>query len=142
MSTRSAIIPCLQYEDAPRAIDFLCVAFGFERHAVFVDPQNARIIQHAQLVRDGQMIMLSTAQDGEFSRAAPMVSVNATGGNTQSAYVVVEDVDAHAARARAAGAVIFMEPRDQDYGGRGYGARDPEGHAWSFGSYDPFAPAT
>ncbi len=141
MPNRSAIIPCLQYEDAPRAIDFLCAAFGFERRAVFEDPQNARIIQHAQLVRDGQMIMLSTAQGGEFGRAAPMVSVAAAGGNTQSAYVVVQDVDAHAARAQAAGAVIFMEPRDQDYGGRGYGARDPEGNAWSFGSYDPFAPA-
>lgn len=141
MSSRSAIIPCLQYDDAPRAIDFLCAAFGFERHAVFVDPLNAGIIQHAQLVRDGHMIMLSTAHGGEFGRAAPMVSVAAAGGSTQSAYVVVEDVDAHAARARSAGAVIFMEPKDQDYGGRGYGARDPEGNAWSFGSYDPFAPA-
>jgi uncharacterized glyoxalase superfamily protein PhnB len=30
---------------------------------------------------------------------------------------------------------------DQDYGGRGYSCRDPEGNVWSFGSYDPFAPA-
>ena len=141
MPVQPAIIPCLRYEDAPAAIDFLCKAFGFERHAVFADPDDPKLIHHAQLVRDGEMIMLSTAQPSEFSRAAPMVSVIQAGGNTQSAYVVVEDVDAHAARARAAGANIYMEPRDQDYGGRGYGARDPEGNAWSFGSYDPFAPA-
>jgi hypothetical protein len=32
-----------------------------------------------------------------------------------------------------------MEPEDKPYGGRGYAARDPEGHVWSFGSYDPWA---
>jgi uncharacterized glyoxalase superfamily protein PhnB len=32
-----------------------------------------------------------------------------------------------------------MPPEDQDYGGRVYSARDPEGHVWSFGSYDPWA---
>lgn len=136
-----AIIPCLRYENAPEAIDFLCEAFGFERHAVFADPDDTQIIHHAQLVREGQMIMLSTAQKSESSQAAPMVSVTEASGNTQLAYVVVADVDAHAAQARAAGAVIYMEPRDQEYGGRGYGARDLEGNAWSFGNYDPFAPA-
>jgi uncharacterized glyoxalase superfamily protein PhnB len=136
-----AIIPCLRYENAIRAIDFLCDAFGFERHAVFADPDDPKIIHHAQLVREGQMIMLSTAQQSKFSQVSPMVSVKEAGGSTQSAYVVVEDVDAHAAQARAAGAVVYMEPRDQDYGGRGYGARDTEGNVWSFGSYAPFAPA-
>lgn len=139
MPVRPTIIPCLRYEDAPAAIDFFCQAFGFKRHAVFADPDDARIIHHAQLLREGQMIMLNTASASEFSRTAPMVSVTEAGGNTQSVYIVVDDVDAHAAQARAAGAQIYMEPRDQDYGGRGYGARDPEGNAWSFGSYDPFA---
>lgn len=85
------------------------------------------------------MIMLSSVGDTEFSRAAPMVSIAEAGGNTQSAYIVIDDVDAHATQARAAGAEIIMEPMDQPHGGRGYGARDPEGNAWSFGSYDPFA---
>lgn len=139
MPVRSAIIPCLGYKDAPAAIEFLCTAFGFSRHAVHADPNDPSIIHHAQLVRDGQMIMLSTRTDSELARAAPMVTVAQAGGNTQAPYVVIDDVDAHAERARAAGAVIFREPRDEDYGGRGYCARDPEGNAWSFGSYDPFA---
>ena len=54
-------------------------------------------------------------------------------------YITVDDVEAHAERARAAGADIFLEPQDQDYGGRGYSCRDIEGNVWSFGSYDPFA---
>lgn len=68
-----------------------------------------------------------------------MTTVAKAGGNTQAPYVIVQDVDGHCARARAAGAEIIMEPEDQDYGGRNYGARDPEGNAWSFGSYDPWA---
>ena len=43
-----------------------------------------------------------------------------------------EDIDAHCARARAAGAEIIMEPADQFYGHRTYRARDPGGHVWTF----------
>ena len=43
------------------------------------------------------------------------------------------------ARATAAGAEVVMPCVDQDYGGRGFTVRDPEGVLWSFGSYDPFA---
>jgi uncharacterized glyoxalase superfamily protein PhnB len=60
------------------------------------------------------------------------------GIGTQSAYVIVEDADAHYARAKAAGAEIVMEVEDQDYGGRLYSCLDPEGHLWSFGTYDPW----
>ncbi len=139
MSVKPAIIPCLRYCDAVRAIDFLCDAFGFERHAVFADDADPSIIHHAQLVRVGQMIMVSTVAPGEYTDAAPMKTVAEAGGNTQAPYVTVDDVDAHADRARKAGAEIFHGPVDQDYGGRGYSARDPEGNVWSFGDYDPFA---
>jgi uncharacterized glyoxalase superfamily protein PhnB len=27
----------------------------------------------------------------------------------------------------------------QDYGGRDYTCKDPEGHVWTFGTYDPWA---
>ncbi|MNT65650.1 Glyoxalase-like domain protein [compost metagenome] len=63
-----------------------------------------------------------------------------TGGlGTQSIYLVVTDVDAVHARAVAAGAVIVLALKDEDYGGRGFTCRDPEGHLWSIGSYDPRA---
>ena len=41
--------------------------------------------------------------------------------------------------AQAAGAEIVIDIKDEDYGGRGFTCRDPEGHVWSFGSYDPWA---
>jgi uncharacterized glyoxalase superfamily protein PhnB len=61
------------------------------------------------------------------------------GIGSQSPYVIVEDADAHYRRAVAAGAQIVLDIEDKDYGGRGYTCRDPEGHVWSFGSYDPWA---
>jgi uncharacterized glyoxalase superfamily protein PhnB len=144
MPVKPAIIPCLRYEDAPAAIDFLCRAFGFERHAVYADDKDPAIIQHAQLVDRGNMIMLSSVarSDSEWVEKSGMKTVAQAGGNTQAPYIVLDDVDAHAARARAAGAEIIAEPADQDYGGRVYSARDPEGYVWSFGSYDPWADAT
>ena len=54
-------------------------------------------------------------------------------------YVVVEDPDTMHERAKAAGAEISREIEDTDYGSREFSARDPEGNAWSFGTYDPFA---
>jgi uncharacterized glyoxalase superfamily protein PhnB len=55
-----------------------------------------------------------------------------------SVYVVIDDVDAHAERARANGAEITRDPSDTDYGSRGYSARDPEGNTWHFGTYQPY----
>ena len=134
---RSLLIPNLRYEDAPAAIDFLCRAFGFERHAVIANAADPAIIDHAQLRHGDAMLMLGSAVASDWATAAPLRTVREAGGNTQTLYLVVDDPDAHAESARAAGADIFMEPHDPGYGGRVYGARDPEGNAWSFGSYDP-----
>ena len=139
MSVKPAIIPCLRYVDAPAAIDFLCDAFGFVRHAVYADDKDPSLIHHAQLSDRGSMIMLASAIDSEFVAKAGLKTVTEAGGNTQAPYIVVDNVDGHAARAQAAGAEIISEPEDQDYGGRVYSARDPEGYVWSFGSYDPWA---
>ena len=136
---RHEIIPNLRYQDAPAAIDFLFKAFGFERRAVYADEREPRIIHHAELIWRDRMVMLSSVNDTEFARSARMKSVAEAGGPTVGLYLIVEDVDAHAERARAAGAEIFEGPADKGYGGRGYSARDPEGNVWSFGSYDPWA---
>ncbi len=42
------------------------------------------------------------------------------------------DADAHYTRAKATGAQILLDIKDEDYGGRGYTCRDLEGHIWSF----------
>jgi len=136
----SAIIPALRYRDAAAAIDWLCRAFGFESHMV-VDGEDG-LVAHAQLVyrhRGGDaMIMLGSVRDDEYGRLL-IAPQDAGGANTQSVYVVVDDVDAHHRRAAAAGADVVTPPEEQDYGGSLYTCRDPEGHVWSFGSYDPWA---
>ena len=132
---RANIIPTMRYRDANAAIDWLCRAFGFERHVVVPDEQGG--IAHAQLVLGNGMIMVSTARDDAFGTLQkPPAQVGGVG--TQSAYIIVADADAHHARAVAAGAQVAMPLKDEDYGGRGYSCRDPEGHLWSFGTYDPW----
>ena len=134
-TTTCTIIPALRYRDAPAAIDWLCAAFGFERHAVYAD---GATVHHAQLTFGNGMIMLSSAGNaGEWGQH--MVQPGEIGmRETQSPCVIVADADAHYARAMAAGAQIVIDIADQEYGGRGYACRDPEGHLWWFGSYDPW----
>ena len=143
MTAKPAVIPVLRYIEAQAAIDFLCQAFGFERHAVYPDPGSDSVIAHAELTRSGQMVMLSSVVPTPFSEATGMRTPKEVGAITQSIYVVLDDVDQHAATARAGGARIVLEPADQSHGGRSYSALDPEGNAWTFGSYDPReAPST
>lgn len=131
----SRIIPAMRYDDAPAAIAWLRDAFGFEEHLVVEGEGDT--VAHAQLTLDDGMIMLGSARRDEHGSLT--VQPGDAGGVTQSLYIVVGDVDAHCARARAAGAEIVMEPEEQPYGGKLYSCRDPEGHLWNFGSYDPWA---
>ena len=50
-------------------------------------------------------------------------------------FCYVDDVDAHHERARAAGATIAAEPKDEPHGDRMYRAVDPEGHRWMFATH-------
>jgi uncharacterized glyoxalase superfamily protein PhnB len=132
--TTATVIPCLRYRDAPAAIDWLCNAFGFQRQAVY---QEGDIVQHAQLVFGNGMLMLSSVQPSAWG--TNMIQPDEVGGmETQSACVIISDADTHYARAKAAGAEILIDIADQEYGGRGYGCRDIEGHIWWFGTYDPW----
>jgi uncharacterized glyoxalase superfamily protein PhnB len=128
------IIPTMRYRDAPAAIEWLCKAFGFERHLVVPGENNT--VAHAQLVFGNGMIMLGSDRKDDYGRLVG--TPKALGGTTQGPYIIVPDADAHYARAKAAGAEIVIEIADQDHGGRAYSARDPEGHVWNFGTYDPW----
>ena len=136
-ATRATVIPCLRYRDAPAAIDWLCSAFGFEKHAVHANPDGS--IAHAQLIFGNGMIMLGSVSNVESEWRRLIKQPDEVGGaETQSAYLVVADADAVYARAKAAGAAIVLDIKDEDHGGRSFTCRDPEGHLWNFGSYDPW----
>ena len=130
----STVIPTMRYRNAPRMIDWLCDTLGFTKHAVHED--GAGGIAHAQLTLGDGMIMLGSLREGEFDRLQS--TPEALGGTTQSPYVVVPDADAVYQRAKAAQAEIVIEIADQDYGGRLFSCRDPEGHLWNVGTYDPW----
>ena len=121
------VIPTLRYQDAKGAIDFLERAFGFERKAVMENDDGT--IGHAELTHGRGMVMIGSAGMGDPQFDTGHASI----------YVVVDDPDAVHERARTAGAEVTRELADMDYGSREFSARDPEGNAWSFGTYDPFA---
>jgi uncharacterized glyoxalase superfamily protein PhnB len=112
------VFPIIRYRDPAAGIDFLERAFGFERRQVHADDRGQ--VAHAELQFRGSLVMLGPGE-----------------GEKAQVYVVVEDADAHHARAVEAGAAIAMEPTDQDYGSRDYAAWDPEGNRWFFGTYAP-----
>lgn len=131
----SRIIPTLRYRDAPAAIDWLCRAFGFEEHLV-VEGEAGRIA-HAQLVHGEAMVMLGSASDDAFGKVQRPLESNDR-PVSQSAYLIVNDIEQHYEKAVETGAQIVLELEAQDYGGKGYTCRDPEGNVWNFGSYDPW----
>jgi uncharacterized glyoxalase superfamily protein PhnB len=133
----SKIMPTFRYENAPEAIAWLCRAFGFEKSMVVPGPDDT--IAHAQLSfgADSMIMLGSASNEGDYGQ---LVSTPAQlQGCTNGVYVIVQDVDAHHDRAKAAGAVILIPPADQGHGGRLYTCRDLEGYVWGFGSYDPWA---
>ena len=135
----SRLVYCLRYANPKAAVAWLEQAFG-ARPRLVVPGEGPEDVEHAQLELAGAIVMLGPWRDDEFG-ALQTIPAQASGKVTASAYVIVDDVDTHHARAVAAGARIAIAPRDEDYGGRGYTCVDPEGHVWSFGTYDPWAEA-
>jgi uncharacterized glyoxalase superfamily protein PhnB len=118
------IFPVIRYVDCDRALTWLEDAFGFEEKAVHRSADGA--IHHAELRLGDSLIMIGQIDDG-----------SAQPDHRHSIYVAVADPDEHFARAKEAEARITRELVDQPYGSREYSARDLEGNAWSFGTYNP-----
>jgi uncharacterized glyoxalase superfamily protein PhnB len=134
---KSSVIPALRYRDAPAAIDWLCRAFGFEKHAVYPNPDGT--IAHAQLtLGSGGMVMLGSVPKERAAHDLVRQPDEVGGFETLTPYLVVADCDAVYATAKAAGAKMTRDIMDMEYGGRGFACRDLEGHIWSVGSYDPW----
>ncbi len=106
---KACIIPTMRYKNARKAIDWLCNAFGFEKHLIVEGENNT--IAHAQLTYGNSMIMLSSENENEYGKLVKTPeSVN--GNNTQAPYIVIEKIDEHYEKAVAAGAKILIEIKD------------------------------
>jgi uncharacterized glyoxalase superfamily protein PhnB len=114
------------YRDPLAALDWLEKAFGFERSMVITDKEGK--LAHSEM-KFGDGYVMVGSEWADFVASPSSVGSK----NTQTIHVHLDNgLDAHCDRARAAGAVIVMEPADQFYGDRTYMAKDPEGHVWSF----------
>ena len=127
MSDPQHITPVLVYDDIQAAHDFLVSAFGFA--AGRIDHDGEGRVVHGEVSAADEVIWMHRATV-EHGLSSPRTDVPSSGGLA----VLVDDVDAHYERARAAGAHVEHPPVDQPYGRREYEARDLEGHRWWFAS--------
>jgi len=120
------ITPNIYYDDPASALDWLGKAFGFETRMSMPGPDGS--IMHAEMqVADSAIMMSPSAATEEWH------SPKSLGGSvTQGLYVYVDDVDAHCAKARAAGAKVRSDPEDMFWGDRTYVVEDLEAHRWTF----------
>ena len=127
MADRSALSSALCYRDPKAALKFLEAAFGFEVVMLIGDGEGALV--HSEMAFGDALIMIGNEWTDDHKSPASI-----GGKNTQTVHIHVDtDIDAHCARARAAGFEILAEPETQFYGDRTYRCRDPEGHIWTVG---------
>jgi uncharacterized glyoxalase superfamily protein PhnB len=127
-------IPAIRYVNADRAIDWLKHTLGFTEKAVYRDDKG--VIAHAELLLGNGMVMIGIF--GQHKETSPwFVKPDAAGRVTASVYLVIPECDPVYAAAKAAGAEILQELQAKEYGGKGFIVRDPEGHIWSVGEYNP-----
>jgi PhnB protein len=110
------------YADVGAALEFVADAFGFTERMRNTNPDGS--LSHCELAYGDSVIMLGSPPD--YRNPAQLGAV------TVGIHVHVDDVDAHYARAVAAGATAERAPVDMPYGVRSYAATDPEGHQWYF----------
>lgn len=132
MNTGTTFFFTLRYRDARRAYTWLSDAFGFGPGAIY--PESGDRVDHAEMYVGSGGIMFGQSSGTQASGAA------ADAADRPGVYAVVDDIDAHYERAKAAGAEITRELRDTEYGSREYTALDFEGNPWSFGTYLPRRP--
>jgi uncharacterized glyoxalase superfamily protein PhnB len=129
-----AVVPMMPYRNPMPMIEWLADAYGFERRRLVRSASGE--LRYAQLDFGDGTIMVVPAQDRTFERL--IVHPDQIGGvETQTCYLVVPDIDGHYAKATSSGAEIVSDIVVDERGGRSYASRDPEGHIWRFGTYDP-----
>jgi PhnB protein len=112
----------LVVRDGPRAIEFYKQAFGATELTRLKDAGGNLL--HAQ-IKIGDSAIDIAPEQGDYNR-----SPQSLGGSAVPIELYVEDVDALADRAIAAGAKVIFPIADQFYGDRSGRLQDPFGHMW------------
>ncbi len=126
----------IAYEDTASAIDWLTEAFGFREQGQRYIMDDGTI-GHAELELGGQIVMLATPSRDYESPKRHRETCAAARRWLDNPWVIdgllvlVDDLDAHHARAVKAGANV-VRPLEDGPDGRLYTAEDLEGHRWMF----------
>lgn len=121
----ASLTPMLTVRDAKRAIDFYRAAFG----AIEVNRQatpSGQIV--AELALGDDLFFVVDENPTAFNN-----SPDTLGGTSVRISLIVDDPDAWAVRAIAAGATEVFPVGDQPYGMRQGRIADPFGHHWLIG---------
>lgn len=121
----TAITPVLTVRNAEAAVDFYANAFGATE---VLRAHNAPGQIVAELEIDGARFLVVDETPSAFN-----VSPESLGGTSVRLSLQVEDPDAVAERAVAAGATVVFPIADQPYGLRQGRVADPFGHHWLIG---------
>ncbi|MGC2162833.1 MAG: VOC family protein [Silvibacterium sp.] len=114
------LLPHIAYRDVAEAVAWLSGTFGFVEHFRYGDP-----VSGAQMKLGNAWIMVHRVRDGNLTPKQ-------LGYGTQSLTVFVDQVEAHFAHAKSAGAKIVEDLHETVYGELQYGAEDLDGHLWLF----------
>ena len=125
------IAPHLFYDDVGAAIDWLVEAFGFVIRVRMTDDNGVVVHGELEVEDKNSLVMLGLAAENAAWESPRTLN----GLITQRLYIYVDNVDAHAERARKAGAKFVYEPVTHFYGDRVYECVDPEGHRWKFAQH-------
>jgi PhnB protein len=120
--------PYLIIKDAARAIEFYKKAFGATEIMRMAEPSGK--VTHAEIKIGNSPIMLAD----EFPEMGAL-SPQTIGGSPVSIFLYVENVDALANQAIAAGAKVLMPVQDQFWGDRYGKLADPFGHLWDIATH-------
>jgi PhnB protein len=124
----ATVTPYLITGSAARAIEFYVKAFGATELMRFVDASGK--VGHAEVKIGDSRVMLADEFPDHGAR-----SPKTLGGTPVFIHLYVEDVDAVAARAAAAGARIVRPVENQFYGDRSVTLEDPFGHLWNVATH-------
>jgi PhnB protein len=120
--------PYLIIKDAAKAIEFYKEAFRAKEMMRMSQPDGR--IGHAEIKIGDSPIMLAD----EFPEMGAR-SPQSLGGSPVSILLYVEDVDAFAKQAVAAGTKVIRPVKDQFYGDRSGSFEDPFGHQWHIATH-------
>lgn len=117
----------VSYRDPDAGIRFIREVLGFDE-LVLVHGPDGKIVHSEYRWPEGGIVQVA-----EWDEANPFLSPPGKFG----LYVVTQDPHAVWERCQAAGVEVLRPPEEPHYdpGGMGFSIRDPEGNAWSFGSY-------